>query len=570
MPSHYSPLPDTTHEQSPTDSDLPLASKGLPLQPPAFQIPDPFAPFARSRPSFDSEDSSDDSDELLENEEDKDAFGEKLESSTREEEDPEDAISWKERRRAQTRRRRFILGAILAVPLCLLFSGFLVSNVVSPSTGLHTFKGQGLQLITREHLENGTFYPHSVELNRLAEAGDGVYSQRTETGSILLVDVNKNETRILVDGDKIRDHDGTKLEWYRFSVSADLEYILFDTDWTKQWRHSTCANFWIHNISSSTTRRLRSPSYPPRTSFASFSRRITTSLMFTRTIFTCLRVRLHLKREMSQLVSPGMEPRRRSMEFRIGFTKKKSAFFSRFLSIRLDADIVMLQVFSSDVTTWWSPTANKLAFLSFDEQEVPEYQFPIYNSDWSIGGADTYPSHTIMRYPKAGYPNPKVRLRVFDLEQYLNSAQDRQWTREADVEKATKELVFENPFRDDDVVISEVVWVGENELMVKATNRIATIERVASFEFVNANELKDERILVGKVVREVDFEKLDGGWAEPGSNIVGISSTVTLHSQSTTAPIPSYPPGYLDILPSPSGFNHLAYFSPAIRKIPCS
>lgn len=36
-------------------------------------------------------------------------------------------------------------------------------------------------------------------------AGDGVYSQRTDAGSILLVDVNKNETRILVDGDKIRD-----------------------------------------------------------------------------------------------------------------------------------------------------------------------------------------------------------------------------------------------------------------------------------------------------------------------------------------------------------------------------
>lgn len=55
-----------------------------------------------------------------------------------------------------------------------------------------------------------------------------------------------------------------------------------------------------------------------------------------------------------------------------------------------------------------------------------------------------------------------------------------------------------------------------------------------------------------------------------GSNIVGISSTVLLHSQSdsTAAPIPSYPPGYLDILPSPSGFNHLAYFSPADSKEP--
>ena len=257
---------------------------------------------------------------------------------------------------------------------------------------------------------------------------------------------------------------------------------------------------------------------------------------------------------------------------------------------------IVWQVFSSDITTWWSPTATKLAFLSFDEQDVPEYEFPIYNSDYTFPGADPYPAHTIMRYPKAGYPNPEVRLRVFDLEKFLESSSQRtQWTSQSDVEKFTKELVLENPFDEDDVVVSEVVWVGENELMVKATNRIATVERVARFEFSREDYLEDERIVVGKVVREVDFEKLDGGWAEPvslfpslslssvvsalfadlssgsqGSNIVGIASTALLHSQSSTsiAPIPSYPPGYLDILPSPSGFNHLAYFSPADSKEP--
>lgn len=53
---------------------------------------------------------------------------------------------------------------------------------------------------------------------------------------------------------------------------------------------------------------------------------------------------------------------------------------------------INLQVFSSDVTTWWSPTGTKLSFLSFDEEQVPEYEFPVYNSDWNQGGADPYPS----------------------------------------------------------------------------------------------------------------------------------------------------------------------------------
>ena len=72
-------------------------------------------------------------------------------------------------RRSRAQRRRFILGAIFTIPLVLLFSGYILSNVVSPSTGLHTFKGQGLQKITREHLANGTFWADSVQLNWLAE-----------------------------------------------------------------------------------------------------------------------------------------------------------------------------------------------------------------------------------------------------------------------------------------------------------------------------------------------------------------------------------------------------------------
>lgn len=122
--------------------------------------------------------------------------------------------------------------------------------------------------------------------------------------------------------------------------------------------------------------------------------------------------------------------------------------------------------------------------------------------------------HTVMRYPKSGYPNPKVRLRVFDLEKYIASTRDAGYQTQQDIDKATKELVFDSPFPENDIIISEVVWTAENELMVKATNRIATIERVARFEF-DETVLADERIVVGKVVREVDFEKLDGGWAEP-------------------------------------------------------
>lgn len=56
---------------------------------------------------------------------------------------------------------------------------------------------------------------------------------------------------------------------------------------------------------------------------------------------------------------------------------------------------------------WWSPDSKKLAFLRFDDTEVP--LFILMRGD-SLHGAPEY-----TRYPKAGDPNPKVKLGIADL-----------------------------------------------------------------------------------------------------------------------------------------------------------
>jgi len=51
---------------------------------------------------------------------------------------------------------------------------------------------------------------------------------------------------------------------------------------------------------------------------------------------------------------------------------------------------------------WWSPDSKKIAFLRFDDSPVPT--FPLVHS----GGV--HPQLELERYPKAGDPNPKVKL----------------------------------------------------------------------------------------------------------------------------------------------------------------
>src|SRR5690606_33962582 len=57
---------------------------------------------------------------------------------------------------------------------------------------------------------------------------------------------------------------------------------------------------------------------------------------------------------------------------------------------------------------WWSPDSKQLAFMRFDDTQVP--MFPIYVSEGQHG----YLEET--RYPKAGDPNPEVKIGFVKVE----------------------------------------------------------------------------------------------------------------------------------------------------------
>ena len=68
----------------------------------------------------------------------------------------------------------------------------------------------------------------------------------------------------------------------------------------------------------------------------------------------------------------------------------------------------------------WNADATQLAFIRFDETEVPEFSMDMYGTY----GQDLYPSQEVFKYPKAGEKNAKVSLHIYDVNTQQTSMID--------------------------------------------------------------------------------------------------------------------------------------------------
>ena len=81
--------------------------------------------------------------------------------------------------------------------------------------------------------------------------------------------------------------------------------------------------------------------------------------------------------------------------------------------------------FSLDNTMRWSADDNILAFMRFDESEVPVYSFDDYKSYCSKDPlGDLYPEAYSYKYPLAGYPNSIVTVKSYNLDTRVTKTMD--------------------------------------------------------------------------------------------------------------------------------------------------
>ncbi|NRD21698.1 S9 family peptidase [Winogradskyella litoriviva] len=94
----------------------------------------------------------------------------------------------------------------------------------------------------------------------------------------------------------------------------------------------------------------------------------------------------------------------------------------------------------------WNADSNQIAFIRFDETNVPEFSMDVY-------GTDLYQTQHVFKYPKAGEENSKVSLHVYNLDS-----------------KNVEELKVDKTYQD--FYIPRLEWTKEaNVLSVQFMNR---------------------------------------------------------------------------------------------------
>ena len=88
-------------------------------------------------------------------------------------------------------------------------------------------------------------------------------------------------------------------------------------------------------------------------------------------------------------------------------------------------DWVYEEEFGYNKALWWSPDNKFLAFVRFDESEVPDFSMPLYAGESpQLSENKLYPGKETFKYPKAGEKNSDVTVLVHELRSKTNMPVD--------------------------------------------------------------------------------------------------------------------------------------------------
>jgi dipeptidyl-peptidase-4 len=164
-----------------------------------------------------------------------------------------------------------------------------------------------------------------------------------------------------------------------YTFSPNEKQILLAANSTQIYRHSFTADYYLYDIASKTVSRLfdfpvQEPTFSPDGLQLAYAK---DNNLFVYNVST---------KTTTQLTSDG----------------RKNAIINGITDWVYEEEFAFVRAFD------WSKDSKKLAYIKFDESQVPEFSMSVFQKD-------LYPSIETFKYPKAGEKNSEVSLHVYDV-----------------------------------------------------------------------------------------------------------------------------------------------------------
>ena len=256
--------------------------------------------------------------------------------------------------------------------------------------------------IALENIHDGIF--KSKGIRHLKWLNDGAFYTDLKNNKIIKYDINNGSQVEVI-------YDNAPVDIHSYSFSSDEHQILLLTERENIYRRSYRANFYIYDR---THKRLTKLSDVGKQAYATFSPDGTkvafvhANNLYYKDLKTDEEHALTTDGKLNKLIN--------------GST-----------------DWVYEEEFALTKGFFWSPKSDKIAYYTFDESAVKEYNMQIWNTQ------EAYPTDYKFKYPKAGEVNSKIKISIYHLK-----------------DKTTQDADLKG---NQDIYIPAIKWTKDNHIL---------------------------------------------------------------------------------------------------------
>lgn len=302
--------------------------------------------------------------------------------------------------------------------LRLIFSIFILL-----SFGLTVFPQKKKALTLEDFAKNNTFKSSTV--SGVNSMNDGIHFSSLKNGNSIIKYSYKTGEEVEVIFSLSQVDDCPVMSFSAYTFSSDEQRILLETNKEYIYRRSYTANYYVWDKYTKTLYEVSEYGPQQAATFSPDGERVAfvrENNLYIKTI-------------------------RFNTELQVTFDGAKNHIINGL------PDWVYEEEFEYNKAYAWSPDSKKLAYVKFNETEVPEFSMPIYKGlSPSKNEYALYPGSYSFKYPKAGEKNATVSVHLFDIK--------------------TRTTIIADTGDETDIYIPRIKWVPTgNDLAIVKMNR---------------------------------------------------------------------------------------------------